>query len=317
MQPRIMLPGSTYLSEVSPLIATVDAIKAPAIDLRTERYGTFESSNDGTWGNTHMKFAPPKIFTKQIVALVIAMGIFAYHSMTYDHLLPIFLEDERGEPFISIFTIRQAGVGLASSFSTGGLGMSVQKVGMIMSSDGVIALFVQAIIFPFFAQKLGTYRLFILVSLLHPLSYFMMPFLVYFPETFLLPGIFACLTVRNILCIMAYPVILIMIKEATPSPSVLGKINGLSASAGAACRTVAPPIAGYLYTLGDRLEFQGLAWYGSMFVACIGAVQCFSVKRTKQVPDIEEYLKKVVVPFVIVTEVTSGPESDAEEHRDD
>jgi len=313
MQPRILLPESTYSSEESPLIATADAIKVPAIDLRTERYGTFDGSDDSTWRNTQLKFAPPKIFTKQIVALVIAMGIFTYHSMTYDHLLPIFLEDERGEPYTSVSSIRQAGIGLISSVSAGGLGLSVQKVGMIMSCDGVIALFVQAVIFPFFAQKLGIHRLFILVSLLHPLSYFMMPFLVYLPERFMLSGIFACLTVRNILCIMAYPVILIMIKEATPSPNVLGKVNGLSASAGAACRTVAPPIAGYLYTLGSRMDFQGLAWYGSMLVAGIGAVQCFSVKRVRQTPDIEEDLKKDVVPFVTVTEVNSESDSEMEE----
>jgi len=316
MQPRILLPESTYVSEESPLIATADAIKVPAVDLRTERYGTFDGSDDSTWRNTQLKFAPPRIFTKQIVALVIAMGIFTYHSMTYDHLLPIFLEDERGAPYISMSAIRQAGIGLIPSVSAGGLGITVQKVGVIMSCDGIIALFVQAFVFPFFAQKLGIHRLFILVSLLHPISYFMMPFLVYLPENLLLPGIFTCLTVRNILSIMAYPVILILIKEATPSPSVLGKINGLSASAGAACRTVAPPIAGYLYTLGARMDFQGLAWYGSMFVAGVGAVQCFYVDRMRQVSDIEEVLKKETVPVVTVTEVDPESDSEAEGYRD-
>ena len=78
-------------------------------------------------------------------------------------------------------------------------------------------------------------------------------------------------------------------RKATPSPCVLGKINGLAASAGAACRTVAPPIAGYLYTLGSRVDFTGLAWYGSAFVAIVGAMQSFTVKRTKRDTEAEDW----------------------------
>ncbi|KAH8592963.1 MFS multidrug transporter-like protein [Bisporella sp. PMI_857] len=308
MQPRILLPDTTYLSDETPLMATADAIKAPAVDLRTDSYGTFDGSDDSEWRSTHEKIKTPEIFTKQITALIIAMGLFAYHSMTYDHLLPIFLEDERIEASFSAREIRQSAI---SSISAGGLGLSMQQVGMIMSTDGVIALFVQAIMFPYFAQKLGIYKLFILVSLLHPITYFIMPFLVYLPMPSLIPGILACLTVRNILCIMAYPVLLILIKEATPSPNVLGKINGLSASAGAACRTVAPPIAGYLYSVGARMDWSGLAWYGSMLVACVGAVQCFYVKHTPQHADIESLPKEI--PTVTVTSVDSESESDCDQ----
>jgi hypothetical protein len=278
MQPRVLLPDSTYTSENTPLIATADAIKTPAVDLRAETYGTFEGSDDSIWRHTQQKTAPPKIFTKQVISLIVALGIFSYHSMTYDHLLPIFLEDDRDSAFVS---------SVVESSVSGGLGLTVREVGGIMSLDGVLALFIQAFIFPFLATKLGTHRLFILVSLLHPLTYMVMPYLVYLPINYLYPGIYGCLAIRNITAIVAYPVLLILIKEATPSPCVLGKINGLAASAGAACRTVAPPISGYLYTLGSRMEFTGLAWYGSAFVAFIGAVQCFQVRRKRFELDLE------------------------------
>lgn len=297
MQPRILLPDETYISDETPLIATADAIKTPAVDLRAETYGTFEGSDDSKWRNAHTKLGPPKIFTKRVIALIVALGIFTYHSMTYDHLLPIFLEDERGETFSAFIA------GMNPFSSAGGLGLSVQNVGVIMSINGIIALFVQAVIFPFAAEKLGIYRLFILVTLLHPIAYIAMPFLVYLPLSMLYPGIYACLTIRNLLSILAYPVLLILIKEATPSPCVLGKVNGLAASAGAACRTMAPPVAGYLYTMGSKIDFTGLAWYGSAFVATAGAVQCFSVRRER--PDIVvgdgEECKEL--PVVLVTEV--------------
>lgn len=61
----------------------------------------------------------------------------------------------------------------------------------------------------------------------------------------------------------------------------------MAASAGAACRTVAPPVAGYLYTIGSRYGISGLAWYGSGVVAILGSVQCFMIAREKKQIDCE------------------------------
>lgn len=304
MQPRVLLPDSTYTSDETPLISTADAIKTPAVDLRADRYGTFEGSDDSMWRHSHTKDKPVKIFTKQIIALIFALGIFTYHSMSYDHLLPIFLEDERGETLSSLSSFSASAMGI-DPLSSGGLGLSIQKVGVIMSINGVIALFVQAVVFPLAAEKLGIHRLFVVVTILHPIAYLIMPFLVYLPSSMVMAGIYSCLTIRNLLSILAYPVLLIMIKEATPTPTVLGKINGLAASAGAACRTVAPPIAGYLYTLGSRFGFNGLAWYGSAFVALIGAMQCFYVKRTRKEELTDRFDVKKDSVNVTVTDASS------------
>lgn len=282
MQPRVLLPEDTYVSDQTPLIATADAIKTPAVDLRAETYGTFHGSlerSDAQWAAEKLKTTPSKVFTKRVIALIIALGIFSYHSMTYDHLLPIFLEDERSKPssMLSLYS----GLFSSSSRIAGGLGLSLRTVGMIMSVNGFIALLVQAVIFPLLASYLGISRLFIIVSLLHPIAYFIMPYLLLLPSSLLFPGIYFCLAVRNLLHIIAYPLLLILIKEATPSKSVLGKVNGLAASAGAACRTAAPPVAGYLYTIGSRIGASSLAWYGSGAVAIVGALQCLMVVREK------------------------------------
>lgn len=328
MQPRVFLPDDTYHSEETPLMATADAIKTPAVDLRAESYGTFEGSDDSAWRNATTKLTPPKIFTKNVMALIIALGIFTYHSMTFDHLLPIFLEDTKS-PKESIFATSDG------FLLPGGLGLSVQQVGVIMSINGIIALFVQAVIFPWAAELFGTYRLFILVTVLHPIVYLMVPFLVYIPSSSLYTGLYTALFMRNLLSILLYPVLLILIKEATPSPTVLGKVNGLAASAGAACRTVAPPVAGYLYSLGSKTNFTALAWIGSALVASVGAAQCFTVKRTRRDSDGEgegegedqprgiakRDSKSNLVPAIIVIEVDSNSEtgttSDSDSGRED
>ena len=270
----------------TPLLGTAGATANLAgVDLRADSYGTFnevEIDEEKQWSvnvdgssrpaSIHEKL--PHYINRRVVQIVIALGIFTYHSMTYDHLLPIFLQDDRAADHIS--------TSVSFPFNIpGGLGLNTTAVGIIMSFNGLIALLIQAIIFPLFATWIGVWKVFVLVTLLHPIEYIIVPYLVLLPDNFVYPGIWACLTMRNFTSILAYPVILIMLKEASPSPSVLGKINGLAASAGAACRTVAPPVAGFLYGIGSDIQFTGLAWWGSAVVAIVGAVQMFWVERDR------------------------------------
>lgn len=186
--------------------------------------------------------------------------------MTYDHLLPIFLQDKRAADSMNAFELSSAALG-------GGLGIPIQNVGVILSINGIIQLAIQAVAFPLLADWLGVWRLLVIVTLAHPIAYFIVPFLQLLPDNMLYPGIFACLTVRNLTSIIAFPLLLIMIKEAAPDKSHIGKINGLAASVGAACRTVASPIAGLLYGLSIDIHFTPLAWWGSALVAIFGAFQ--------------------------------------------
>lgn len=315
MIPRVMLPDNTYLSSETPLLETSDALKQPAVDIRSETYGTFRARNSADLARGVPckkqigKVDDVKIFTKRIVALLVALSIFTYHSMTYDHLLPIFFEDDK-TPRSSI---SEAGLFISTNafHSQGGLGLSMQSVGVILAFNGIIALFVQAVIFPIAASYIGVFRLFIVVTVLHPIAYLVMPMLLHAPESMLYLAIYSCLTIRNILSIILYPLLLILIKDATPCNAVLGKVNGLAASAGAACRMIAPPVAGYLYMLGSQQDFTALAWYGSAAVAAVGAVQCFAVHRVKNDDEKEEpqlALQKPQNRVVTIIEVSEGAE---------
>ena len=283
MQPWSTQEELDHTTAETPLM-TAGATADYGVDLRADTYGTFNTVNiheskewmvnvDGSRRPASISSKDMrKVFTRKVAMIVIALGIFTYHSMTYDHLLPIFLQDDR----ISINNDSQSPFHIP-----GGLGLSTQSVGIIMSINGIIALFIQAILFPLFASWLGVWKTFVMVTVLHPIAYFIVPYLVFLPESSLYPGIYVCLAIRNFFSILAYPVLLILLKEAAPSPSVLGKVNGLAASAGAACRTISPPIAGYLYGVGTQIGFTGLAWWGSGIVAIAGAFQILSIQRTK------------------------------------
>ena len=240
MQPGVIHEDTTAnASETTPFFAAASATDHAPADLTAASYGTFNSVDvreEERWyvkesGKLSSK-AHGKVFSKRVVLLVIALGIFTYHSMTYDHLLPIFLQDQRLDHFADLST---------KDALSGGLGLSIQRVGIILAFNGIIALFIQGVIFPYMASWMGIWKLFLVVTFGHPFAYFIVPYLVLLPPALLYPGIYICLTVRNFFSIMAYPVLLILIKEATPVPAYLGRINGLAASTGAACRTVASP----------------------------------------------------------------------------
>lgn len=274
-QPAASRNGSESLTTRTPLLPTQGATADSAADLTADSYGTFNSvevereeiwrvRSNGDW------IEPPtneKVFSKTVIMFVVALGIFTYHSMTFDHLLPIFLQDKRAEDDMNAL------IASSSSPLGGGLGIGVQNVGIIMSINGVIQLFIQAFVFPLLADCFGVWKLLLMVTLAHPIAYILVPFLQLLPENLLYPGLFACLALRSLTSILAFPLLLIMIKEAAPDKSHLGKINGLAASTGAACRTVASPIAGLLYGLSIQTHFTPLAWWGSALVAGLGALQ--------------------------------------------
>ncbi|KAJ5121210.1 uncharacterized protein N7515_009171 [Penicillium bovifimosum] len=280
MQPGIFHEHSDHAAEHAHLVTSGATANASA-DLRAESYGTFNQVHlhtDESWNVQFDGSSPawkktpkPKAFTWRVTMFVIALAIFTYHSMTYDHLLPIFLQDTKLGDFPS------------SNHSLlnipGGVGLSTRTVGVIMSTDGIIALVIQSIVFPVLAHYLGIWRLFIVVTVLHPIAYFMVPFLVFLSGPLVYIGIFTCLIVRNTLSIIDYPILLILIKQASPSASVMGKINGFAASAGAASRTLAPPIAGLLYSTGAKIGCTALAWWGSSLVALIGTLQLWFIQR--------------------------------------
>ncbi|KAF2672608.1 major facilitator superfamily transporter [Microthyrium microscopicum] len=285
MQPWSTRDDLKYTTAHTPLIPTAGSMSSAPADISQESYGTFdhvqitnkprstEERKSLSRASSTSSSTREKTFTWPVIVLVTALGIYTYHSMTYDHLLPIFLQDVRFTPDVHPFT--------TISTVAGGLGLSTQNVGLIMSINGIIAMPVQGIIFPLMASWLGVWRLFVIVTIGHPLAYILVPYLVLLPPTWVYTGIYTCLFVRNVFSILAYPLLLILIKEASPSPSMLGKINGLAASTGGACRTIASPVAGALYGAGSKMHWAALPWWASAVVALLGAAQVPWIERTK------------------------------------
>ena len=215
-----------------------------------------------------------KVFNKRLMLLMMALAIYTYHAMTWDHLLPIFFEDDR------MFDSSHHDL-TNPLYYPGGLGLSLHTVGAIMAVQGFVELFFQMVVFPIAASRVGVHRLFLILTCCYPVVYVLIPALLYVPDGLLFPAIYACLSIRNLFTVLLYPLLLILIKNAAPCPTTLGRINGLAVSAGALCRMVAPLVSGYVYTIGRRLDCTAIAWWCSSLVAVVGAIQAFSVPRDR------------------------------------
>lgn len=86
MQPRMLVPADTYLSEETPLKETSDAIKRPSMDLREEIYGTFLHENQGT-DNMVQESEKPASFSifsdKRIMAVVVSLSIYVSSALNF------------------------------------------------------------------------------------------------------------------------------------------------------------------------------------------------------------------------------------------
>jgi hypothetical protein len=116
----------------------------------------------------------------------------------------------------------------------------------------------------------------------------MVPFITALPSYLVSPGVYFIFILQNFYGIIVFPCALILLKNATPSPLVLGRVNGMSMSACCLARTVSSPLVGLIYSLGG----SAVAWFSLAFVAMLGAIQLIWVPR--------ERVGKVEVESVVV-----------------
>ena len=211
---------------------------------------------------------PVRAFNRDVIMWIIALIIMCYHQMACASLASIYLLDEPAKS--------------GSIDLKGGLGYTVHDVGTFMSVNGVIALVIQATIFPVFVGRVGVWNSLVSLLILCPITYVFVPFLSVLPRSDLPVGIYAILVLQNFFMIIIYPCLLIALKNAAPSSLVLGKVNGLAMSACSGARTVAPPLSGFIYDAGG----SAAAWWSITAVAVLGAIELCFIARPKDDADV-------------------------------
>lgn len=193
-------------------------------------------------------------WTREVKLLIVQLILMAYYQMAYGGLLPVFFVDEPDHPGLDFH---------------GGLGYTVRDVGVFLSVNGVASLFIQAFIFAPFVANVGVWKSFVWLTILVPLTHAAAPFLTALSGPPLVAGIYVDLILNNFMLIVIYPSLLILLKSATPSLSMLGKVNGLAMAASSGARTVSPPLTGFFYS---KLGSAGGFWSIAVVAALAGAM---------------------------------------------
>jgi hypothetical protein len=288
---RIQHPRISAISE-RPIILEegLPVAVEQSFDLRRTSFGTVHSIQfipdagiDSASTQTKIEEYTGPTFNFTIIMLTIALVVVSYHQMAFGTLLPTHLLDRPAAPRGRLDLI-------------GGLGYTIHDVGIYLSVNGVLGLLIQGLIFPVFVNRVGVWHSFIWMVVFYPSSYVIMPFLSALPVYLQSPGIYLAMILQSFFGIISLPTALILLKNATPSPTVLGRVNGLAMSGCCLARTISPPLVGIIYAAGG----SAAAWFSCAAVAALGVFQLFWVPR--------EHVHDVVVDTAILGKTVSHSE---------
>ncbi|TGJ78200.1 hypothetical protein E0Z10_g10566 [Xylaria hypoxylon] len=261
-----------------------------SFDLRRTSFGTVHSIRFTPDAHTNPISSQTGIeeymgptFNFTIIMLTVALVLVSYHQMAFATLLPTHLLDRPAAPRGQLDLI-------------GGLGYTVHDVGIYLAINGVLGLLIQGLIFPIFVNRVGVWHSFIWMVVLYPTSYVVMPFIGPLPASLQSPGIYLAMVLQSLFGIVVIPTALILIKNATPSSTVLGRVNGLAMSGCCFARTISPPVVGIIYAAGG----SAAAWFSCAGVAVLGILQLFWVPR--------EHVHDIVMESAILGKTISHSE---------
>ncbi|KAF3904395.1 hypothetical protein ABW21_db0202763 [Orbilia brochopaga] len=244
---------------------------------------------------------PTKIWTKQVIHNVIAYGIIAFHTITYDQLLSVFLQSPSSSTHLR--NLLQF---------TGGFGLDTRTMGILFSYQGILSTFFQFAIFAPFVRFAGVHRTFRVVAMLYPFVYIATPYIAWIPHNnpgLLYAVIYVTLSVKTICGCLIFPINSILLTNASPSLLVLGTINGVAGSLASCMRAIAPVLMGWLFSKGVGIGIMGLCWWVSGLVAAIGGIQAIYITEDEEDSDEDILGKDEEVGVVVVEDAVRSMEA--------
>ncbi|TVY89988.1 putative membrane protein [Lachnellula willkommii] len=222
-----------------------------------------------------------KAFTRQVVLNIVGYGILAYHTITFDSMLPTFLSTP--PPLAQDATPWQ----LPFKF-VDGYGLSTRQIGVVLSVQGIYSMIATVFLFPFIVRRLGALGLFRCIAISYPILYVATPYLVLLPDSLRMVGVYVVVIWKCTFATMSYPSNAILLTNSAPSLLMLGTINGVAASMASLCRAFGPTAAGFLFSAGLRIGYSGLAWWCSAIIAIAGALLSLSMSDKGGRMDVED-----------------------------
>lgn len=222
-----------------------------------------------------------EIFTQGVSQTLMANFLLSFHLIVFSEFLPVFLAatfmpDQLQFPW----KIR------------GGFGYDSSTIGTLLLSTGLIGGLNILIVFPWLDRKFSTKRNYAAASLVFPLLYFAIPFLIFtlpeydsrFPEGFTKVALYALAFVNVFGVSLSFPNLLMLIHQALPARH-RAFINGTALSLSSLARCLGPMIWGYLMTTVEKAGVAEVSWFILAFVSVVVAIQAFSLTDNEDQED--------------------------------
>lgn len=210
-------------------------------------------------------------FTPAVSQTLTANFLLSFHTIVFSEFLPVFL----------------AGTAMPEKLKfpwkiVGGFGYDSSSIGTLLSTTGLIGSLNIMIMFPWLDRKFSTTTNFAAASLVFPIIYVTLPFLVFtlpgystlFPEGFTQVAIYVLCFVNAIAVSLGFPNMLMLVHRSSP-PRNRAFINGLALSFSSLARCVGPLVWGHIMAFSDRIELGGLSWYILAALSIAVAIQAF------------------------------------------
>jgi len=160
----------------------------------------------------------------------------------------------------------------------------------VLTTNGLAAVIVQTMLFPYLHGRWGTMRVFRTVLLIWPTVFGLLPLVrwlvrerreksdVHAGATVAMVGLIVVLALKSFgkICILC---LTLLVNSAAPSASTYGALNGLAQTGSELARTLAPFITGALFSISiDKQYVDGnLVWLCGILLSCVTLVVAHTI----------------------------------------
>ncbi|KAI1314237.1 major facilitator superfamily domain-containing protein [Xylaria venustula] len=207
------------------------------------------------------------VFTTQTILQILSVSLLAFHKVSSDAIMPTFL----AAPSKTV-TPEEKSLPRVSEESRG-FNYSSQKIGLILLSQAIFALCIQATIVLFFINRVGTLKAYRIVLAIYPFAYIFTPLFPALGEPLALGAVTVDLWLKVALSSIGYICSAVLISDTTPKQEFLARVNGASASVSCLARSVGPLVTGNLFAFGVNVGYVGIAFWVLSAVAVVGSIE--------------------------------------------
>ena len=208
-----------------------------------------------------------EVFSRQSSLNLLSYSLLVLHCLAYDQLLPVFMHYPQ-----QIDRSTNPDVRLPFKF-TGGFGLNSDRIGLLFTADGVVAVFIQIFVAPPLVRYYGVLPCLKVFTAILPVAYIITPFTALLPtSTTQQVGILVVMMIKCVACGFTFPCSAILITTSAVSLRILGTLNGMAVSLSAVGRAAGPAIGGFTFTVGIDKGYGIMPWWILGCFAILGAI---------------------------------------------